>query len=309
MSLIADPFPCGRHLMTRKRRVADSLEAGSIRGCLPVHAENGDYEDSTTWAIHIAQHEVRSRDGVSELPHLVPTTSATAPGSATTTWSTCTTGAPPPSATGAPPLWSPPWHPECFASGGAPTPLARPGPAWINKPKTETHNEHTAEKPTQNQPSSTALITLTGIPWRKLSRGRLGRSDVTRQNPARRDRARDRGRPRGDVVVQHRRTGSAHPDGLERRPLRPDRPDPPGRRRTGPGRVPRRPRGSSRSSTATALSGAGDQVSVRALQRGSRTCTARRTAGLPGHAQGRTLTKAEISDLRGRLRTLRIDLE
>lgn len=41
-------------------------------------------------------------------------------------------------------------HPERFASGGTPTPPALPGPAWINKPKTETPNEDATEKSTQN---------------------------------------------------------------------------------------------------------------------------------------------------------------
>ncbi|SNT64119.1 Transposase InsO and inactivated derivatives [Streptosporangium subroseum] len=40
-------------------------------------------------------------------------------------------------------------HPQRFASGGTPTPPALPGPAWINKPKTDEPRD-TPEKPIQN---------------------------------------------------------------------------------------------------------------------------------------------------------------
>lgn len=46
-------------------------------------------------------------------------------------------------------------HPERFASGGLPTPPDLPGPAWIDKPKTDEPKDAT-EKTTRNQPSSTA---------------------------------------------------------------------------------------------------------------------------------------------------------
>ncbi|MGV9301930.1 hypothetical protein ACWENQ_35535 [Nonomuraea sp. NPDC004354] len=74
--------------------------------------------------------------------------------------STSTTAAQQSSATGALPFWPLRKLRTPNASpAAAPHPPALPGPDWINKPKTE---EDATEKPTQNQPSSTALIGLTG---------------------------------------------------------------------------------------------------------------------------------------------------
>lgn len=58
---VADPFSCGR-------RATESLEAGSFRVRLFV-LESGDYEDSMTSAIPMAQHHVRSWEGVRGRSH------------------------------------------------------------------------------------------------------------------------------------------------------------------------------------------------------------------------------------------------